>query len=73
MTADEIKSALADRGMTDAIVRTDYAGETFRVSVEREHNGRHVSHSKRIDDNPTSGELDALAHAFKQWWDEVRE
>lgn len=73
MTADEIRAALADRGLTDASVRLDYAGESFRISVERQHNDRHVSHSKRIDLNPTQGELDALAHAFKQWWDEVRE
>lgn len=73
MTEIEIKGALADRGLTDAEVRLDYAGESFRVSVERTHNETRVSHSKRIDNNPTQGELDALAHAFKQWWDEVRE
>ena len=73
MTADEIESALNDRGLTDAEVRLDYAGESFRISVERTHNEARVSYSKRIDNNPTTGELDALAHAFKQWWDEVRE
>lgn len=73
MTPEEIKSALADRGLTDAIVRLDYAAESYRVTVEREHNSRNVSHSKRIDNKPTQGELDAFAHAFKQWWDEVRE
>lgn len=73
MTSDELKAALTDRGLTDAQVRLDYAGESFRVVVERQHNERHVSHSKRIDNNPTTGEIDALAHAFKQWWDEVRE
>lgn len=73
MTEIEIKGALADRGLTDAEVRLDYAGESFRISVVREHNGYRVSHSKRIDSNPTQGELDALAHAFNQWWDEVRE
>jgi hypothetical protein len=78
MTAEEIKQALADRGMTDAEVRLDYAGESFRVSVARnlnqgDYNARRVSHSKRVDNNPTTGELDALAHAFKQWWNEVTE
>jgi len=73
VTADEIKSALADRGLTDATVRLDYAGESFRVSVERDYNERTVTHSKRIDNTPTTGELDAIAHAFKQWWDEERE
>ncbi len=73
MTPAEIKSALADRGLTDALVRLDYAAESYHVTVEREHNSRSVSHSRRIDNNPTQGELDALAHAFKQWWDEVRE
>jgi hypothetical protein len=72
MTADEIKSALNDRGLTDAIVRLDYAGESYRISVERTHNEARVSHSKRVDNNPTTGELDAIAHAFKQWWDEER-
>jgi len=71
MTEIEIKGALADRGLTDALVRLDYAGESYRISVERTHNTR-VSHYKRIDNNPTTGELDALAHAFKQWWDEER-
>lgn len=73
MTPEQITSALADRGLTDAIVRLDYAGESYRITVEREHNARRVSHSKRIDTEPTQGDLDALAHAFKQWWDEARE
>lgn len=47
MTEIEIKGALADRGLTDAEVRLDYAGESFRISVVREHNGYRVSHSKQ--------------------------
>ena len=73
MTADEIKAALSDRGLTDAIVRLDYAGGSYRVSVERQHSGRHVSYSKRVDLTPPTGDLDTTAHEGKQWWDEVRE
>ena len=73
MTEIEIKGALSDRGLTDALVRLDYAGESYRISVGREHNSRPVSFATRVDNNPTTGELDAIAHAFKQWWDEEQQ
>lgn len=43
------------------------------VRVNREHDGRPVSFSKRVDLDHTESDAQKIAEDIKQWWDEVRE
>lgn len=69
MSPDEIKSALSDRGLNDAIVRVDDNPERYRVTVKRLHNATVLAHSLIVDPDATPKDIDRIAHAFKVWWD----
>ena len=71
MTADEVKGALAQRGVPDVQVRKDYNDGMYRITLELEHNGRTQSWSRLCFTDAADKQLDEIAEDFKQWRDEV--
>ena len=65
LTPDEIAAAISG-----ADVRKSETGGYYHVTVRRQHNGRDISRSLRIDTDATDSDMERLKEQFQHWKDE---
>ena len=65
LTPDEIAAAISG-----ADVRMSETGGYYNVTIRRQHNGRDISRSLRIDTDATDSDMERLKEQFQHWKDE---
>ena len=65
LTPDKIAAAISG-----ADVRRSETGGYYNVTIRRQHNGRDISRSLRIDTDATDSDMERLKEQFQHWKDE---